>query len=333
MTTIISLATNNCIVLGCDSLGTVSLPAIRSWDLNNRFFEQDGSPKLDEDGNPIRLSSEIIAELSQSIPYNQIPSVTKIFSIKENGKFCDVGFLFAGLATVGNKSLRTIMGEFCKSKPYKAWKQVRTIPALAKTFSDYLQEEYIKADVYAGMEILISGYSKDCLEPEIQKISIDRGKEPTIKEENKKGEFNVVFGGQYDVIQRVVDGMDFQGWAAINEQVDIACSKYRSKVVEHLAQNGYSGTVPTHNEFMETWELFDYPFKFSRLSSAVRNFSEQAAIDFVEFLVELMIKAQRFSDRIPTVGGDIHIALITPGEGFRWISKEHYKSKDHSVEK
>jgi exosome complex RNA-binding protein Rrp4 len=46
-----------------------------------------------------------------------------------------------------------------------------------------------------------------------------------------------------------------------------------------------------------------------------------------------MIKAQQFSGSIPTVGGDIHIAIITRANGFVWISKEEYTFRGHAVRK
>jgi exosome complex RNA-binding protein Rrp4 len=46
-----------------------------------------------------------------------------------------------------------------------------------------------------------------------------------------------------------------------------------------------------------------------------------------------MIKAQQFSGSIPTVGGDIHIGIITKANGFVWISKEEYTFRGHAVPK
>ena len=51
-------------------------------------------------------------------------------------------------------------------------------------------------------------------------------------------------------------------------------------------------------------------------------FSLQDAIDYAEFLIRSTIAHQRFSQSIPTVGGDIDIALVTPFDGFRWIRQK-----------
>jgi len=59
------------------------------------------------------------------------------------------------------------------------------------------------------------------------------------------------------------------------------------------------------------------------------DFSEQNAIECVNFFVEIMIKSQQFSDSISTVGGNVHIALITKEKGFRFISREEYEHKGY----
>lgn len=51
-------------------------------------------------------------------------------------------------------------------------------------------------------------------------------------------------------------------------------------------------------------------------------FSLQDAIDYADFLISTTIAHQRFSQRIPDVGGDTDIALVTPFDGFRWIRQK-----------
>lgn len=51
-------------------------------------------------------------------------------------------------------------------------------------------------------------------------------------------------------------------------------------------------------------------------------FSLQDAIAYAEFLIGTTAAYQRFSRTIPSVGGDIDIALVTPFDRFRWIRKK-----------
>ena len=60
--------------------------------------------------------------------------------------------------------------------------------------------------------------------------------------------------------------------------------------------------------------------------------STQTAIDFVPFLINLQIKADEFSLRPPTSGGDIQLALIQK-QGFNWISQREWRPGLHSVKR
>ena len=93
-------------------------------------------------------------------------------------------------------------------------------------------------------------------------------------------------------------------------------------------------SLPDADLTNSAYALFGVKFGGVRgLKANTESLSEQAAINFVEFLIDTMIKAQQFSGSIPTVGGDIHIAIITKAAGFRWISKEEYLFKGHTVQK
>ena len=52
------------------------------------------------------------------------------------------------------------------------------------------------------------------------------------------------------------------------------------------------------------------------------SFSLQDAIDYADFLINTTAKYQRFAMMIPSVGGDVDIALVTLYHGFRWIRQK-----------
>ncbi len=51
-------------------------------------------------------------------------------------------------------------------------------------------------------------------------------------------------------------------------------------------------------------------------------FSLQDAVDLSEFLVGTASTFQRFANEVPTVGGAVDLALVTPFHGFRWIRRK-----------
>ncbi len=58
----------------------------------------------------------------------------------------------------------------------------------------------------------------------------------------------------------------------------------------------------------------------------------QDAIELAEFLVDLTIKFSRFTPGPPTVGGPIEVAAISKHEGFKWIKRKHYFSRELNPE-
>lgn len=59
-----------------------------------------------------------------------------------------------------------------------------------------------------------------------------------------------------------------------------------------------------------------------RQHAVYKNFSLQDAIDYAEFLIKTTAAYQRFANLLPSVGGDIDIALITPYKDFTWIQSK-----------
>ncbi len=82
MTTLVALKTKDALVMGCDSLGSVTAQMIQPFDLVNDFFDPDNGWKLktDEHGKPILQSFDDIFGKSQTIPFNHMTHMTKLFS-------------------------------------------------------------------------------------------------------------------------------------------------------------------------------------------------------------------------------------------------------------
>ena len=53
-------------------------------------------------------------------------------------------------------------------------------------------------------------------------------------------------------------------------------------------------------------------------------FSLQDAVEYAELLIDLTARLQRFSPMLPTVGGDVDIALITEFQGFTWVKSKRF---------
>lgn len=134
------------------------------------------------------------------------------------------------------------------------------------------------------------------------------------------------------MIQRVVYGFDFINYQRHLYKINDIFKKYISIVRADLEEKEIDYELPKLKNVEETLNIRDISWAYG-MSASWANFSEQASIDFVDFLVDIMKKAQKFSNKLPTVGGETHIAIITKSHGFKWISKEEYKYKDYGISK
>lgn len=329
MTTTISLPTRDCIVIGCDSLATTPAPYLNPHLVLSTFFEESGALKIDQDGNPLLKSSSQLRSCTEYLPVNQLPNATKLFRLGD----LPAGLLFAGNSRIGDQSIRALV-ENCVEQL-----QLNTNTDLLKTADqllDFLNDKISKAypddhkENRPSMDIILSGYSKDSWKPEI--LRIKPGIDEKVTNELENEDLKISFGGQYDVIERVVHGIDFDNFYKLNLKHENILLNYHKSLQEWLKKEDSKIEIPEPDLTDENLKLFGRDFGgVCGIITHLGNLSEQAAINLVEFLIQTMINAQYFSDRIPTVGGQIHVALINPKDGFKWISKEEFKFKGHSV--
>lgn len=303
---------------------------LRLW---NVFFDEEGKLKMDEAGSPVLDHAQKIFAYGEFVSQNQLPNVTKIFSLKPYR----AGLLFAGIAGIGNQSVRSLVETFMKTQVDDNGTPLDpSLSHLGNSLLEFLDAEF--ESVYEEtekayrpeMEIILSGYSEDSRVPEIFRLVLGRDKK--IESEILEGRYDVVFGGQYDVIQRVVKGIDLEGFFGIQNRHEELMTAYYEATKDWLKENGSDLEIPSPDFNQPSSGIFSKDFGGVRgIFSDNGSLSEQAGINFVEFLIATMINAQDFSDRIPTVGGQIHVAIITPANGFKWISKEEFKFQDHST--
>lgn len=310
MTTTVSFATRDCVVIGCDSLATSTYPFIDPFELINNFFELSSSKKnkggislkKNKDGEVVLKDVGELLSLSQQVPYNQQPNVTKIFYIKP----AKVGVLFAGIAAIGEMSVKNIIDDFLDNEDTIKYLQDYTVYGVSERLSQFIRNLYNSAfpkDSYKpALEIIVSGYSKRFNKPEICKVEFDADKDGTITKSCERGKYKIVFGGQYDIIQRLVYGIDLTNFVKLRNHLDKILYSYKNHVESHLKSQNFDLKLPDPFDIEETKDLIETNF-WDGVDLSLPNFSEQAAIDFVEFLVEIMIKAQQFSNKLPTVGG------------------------------
>lgn len=333
MTSLVALGTKDAIVLGCDSLGTMIKDLIDPFDLI-RFFDPENkfTLKKDKNGNPMLKDFYTIFEKTKSLPYEHMTHMTKLFSLAP----LEMGIMSTGIASIGNRTIKSLIEEFKTKEPafQKRPKPTNyTVKGIAKKIlkfvNNYFESEYSDQKIKPNLELILGGYNKQKPIPEIVRMKLPENEvRDTIKN------FGLVFGGQMKEIQRIVHGTDPLNKDKIYYRHFDLLREYRHKINTYLKQQKIEIKIPELSvEEIKELNMFSDDWDLNGFNANWGDFSEQNAIECVDFFVNIMIKSQQFSQGMPTVGGEVHIALITKMEGFRFISKEEYYHEGHFIPK
>jgi hypothetical protein len=155
-----------------------------------------------------------------------------------------------------------------------------------------------------NMGFLLGGYSSGEPLGESWSIEMTNGVAGTPVELRKKDDPGISWGGQGEVLSRIVQG-------------------YSPSLFQILAQTGRGpqGGPMTPGQLMQTLgpalTSLQAPIVFAPMPI-------QDAIDLARFLVHSAVMFSRFTPGPQMVGGMVEIAAITKHEGFKWISRKHY---------
>ena len=329
MTTLIAFSTKDVIVMGCDSLGTVSRTMVDPYELF-QYFDREGKLEIDDNGRPL-LSNfwEHIYPRYKNIPYSHMTHVDKLFKLHKN-----VGIMTSGIISIGDTTLKSIIQNFAQDlnveDPYTIYCITQQ---LVGEIQMYYQKEYPDNVFQPEIELLIGGWESNDSPPKIYRVNFPSG---DIKPE-LDGYYGIAFGGQFREIARLVHGTDAFNMRLIEERYKSLLSRFVNELQEANPDQGI--ILPDLDNFSEKFPIFGLEnpddtnseqfWRLEGFNADFGDFSTQNAINCVYWLVELMVRVQEFGDSMPTVGGDIHVAIIDRKDGFRFISEEAYKLQGH----
>jgi len=192
----------------------------------------------------------------------------------------------------------------------------------------YYEAEYEKLSHKPELELMIGGYDKTKQVPDIYRIFVHENKIQKIFQ--GESPFGIAFGGQMDEIQRIVFGTDWRNTLKLKNRVDNILEKYHNFLQDYLKEKGITEKLPKFDKFGDELSLFN-DWNLTQFDANWGDFSNQNAIECVSWFVGIMIKSHEFSSRLPTVGGKIHLGLVTKDKGFSFISKEEYVHEGHGT--
>ena len=331
MTTLVALASKDALVMGTDSLGTVTRRLVDPLDLFECFDPKDDFKlKVDDQGKPLLDSFSTLLEQAQAVPYNQLSNVSKLFGLSP----LPMGVMFTGTTSIGDRTIGKLISEFKEAYPVfnvdaePSNYVVRSVGTkLLQSLRQSYASTYPQPHARPELELIIGGYDKLSHLPSLYRIDV---REDTIVEIfSSDSPFGVAFGGQQDWIQRIVFGTDANNQVALAQRAHDLLVDYHQRVSNAIANAGITFEVPHPDSWGDELNLFK-DWNLQGLDANIADFSAQNAIECVDFFIEIMIRAQAVSSQLPTVGGDINIAVIRK-DGFRFVSRQEWRHGDHSI--
>lgn len=328
MTTLVALNTRDALVMGCDSLGTMTKKLVDPFELTD-FFDSDGEwkIKMDAKGKPLLENFSTIFNKAEDVPYSHMQHVDKLFSLEP----LKMGIMTTGLVAIGDRSIKNLIIEFKTTDIFKRLQDgnytIRSVARRLLTFMwKYYIEEYKDERNRPDLELMLGGYDKLKYIPGVIRIYIHQNKliEPDY-------DFAIYFGGQFKEIGRLVHGTDYENRLKLARRSNELLIKYYGLLCQELKSKNISLNLKKPEEFGEELRLF-HDWKIDGLDAQIAAFSEQNAIECVDFLVNVMIKSQQFSSEMPTVGGEVQLSVIKKQSGFNFVSKRVWKHGEHTVE-
>ena len=302
MTTLVAVASKDALVMGTDSLATVTRRLVDPLDLLE-YFDTDGEFKIrvDDQGKPLLDSLLTVMEQAQSVPYNQLGNVSKLFDLSP----LPMGIMFSGITSIGNRTIGRMVAEFKeRDDAFNADAEpsnytVRSVgDRLRQFFRQYYASIYPEAHAQLELELIIGGYDNLSYLPSLYRIEV---REDTIDEIfSADSPFGVAFGGQNDWIQRIVFGTDENNQVRLAQRANDLLLEYHRRISDAVANAGISFEVPGPDSWGDELSLFNN-WNLDGLDANIADFSEQNAIDCVDFFIEIMIRAQAVSSQLPTV--------------------------------
>ena len=325
MTVNIGLVTSDAFVVGCDSIASVNEYFLDPFSRIER--DSDGSPVLDPDGN---YSVKFKYDDLQSLVTNAWGGVTKMFEI--HCKPCPVIAVTAGLAKMRGRTIASLGADFLAARKADD-RPILTVGEIAKSFLDFMREHYDEhysesdlPDILRdGPEFLVGGFGRDDEFPSLYRLNVQANE---ARPEFIDGKFGVAWNGQSDAVERLIRGYDSELRVKAENKVKASLRRYHNdanaKVVDIVNSilsslgaempAGIDVQLPPPEKVTLPWKNFRLPISFGYLPL-------QEAVHVASFLVNLQAGKARFARGVPTVGGHLHLGVVTREHGFKLLNE------------
>jgi len=308
MTFIASVIAKEGIAIVADSFGTTM-----EHSLNEKKF-LDYIAEADDKEN---ISVIELVRLFEKRPSYTRNYIDKLFKFDE---FSAV--TFTGAVYINGKEIKEIVkiiaAELQVDSPaYKA----RDILDILQDFCDKLKVEILehcKTNNFTHTDFIFSHFNVSKNESQIFLIKIKginkddlNAEDPHLIELNDQSHLGIVTDGQNNFVERLIFG------SLVSTIGDVKSELIRH-VIEVLELD--EEKVEKLTNHIQDFECLKQTVLDDMFSINFRELSLQEALDLAALLIKIVMDIQVYTEKIPTVGGLIRLAVIHEERGFEWIS-------------
>jgi hypothetical protein len=322
MTINIALITSEALVLGCDSISSVTQYLLDPWP----FIARDGQGEIVAD-EANRVTAQFDYGALVPVVTHAFGGVTKMFSLSTG--HVEVAAITAGLAKLNEQTIRGIAVEFShQPREEKTVKEVATsfLLFIKEKFDIHCAESQTPPEFQSDIEFLLGGFGENDSFPSLYRLKV---KENSLECVYEKGKSGLAWSGQADGVERLIFGVDSQLRSHIaleaNRLVDSVHQDMKDAMLRIIGDVLLAAGLETLPENINTElppvPIAELPWGQFRLDVDFANLPLQDAVDFVSYLVNLQSGRSKFVRGVATVGGRTHIGIITKGDPLKMLNE------------
>lgn len=325
MTINVALVTSEALIMGCDSIASSTRPMIDPFNLD-WHKDDDGNLVKDKKG---RYLIPIDRSDVERVVSNLYSGVSKMFLIHNEP---DVIATTAGAAKLNEKTIKVLAELFCEQHK-NAKKKLVNIEPIARAFLRFIRKEFdlhhkdsrLPPEFRDGPEFLLGGYGRDDTFPSLYRVVVATDE---VFKEFAQGECGLSWNGQAESIERVIRGYDSELIRSVESCMEDAFDNYHQKMSEATLNIINSLLTKLHAKLPDGIDTSlparvkaEIPWDELKLMIDYANMPLQNGIDFVSWLCLTQSARAKFARGLPTVGGRIHIGMVTKSDRFRMLGE------------
>lgn len=256
-------------------------------------------------------------QTGQLVAVNVYNNANKVFNLR---KGFPIGAITWGAGSIGQASVSTIIkdlrqrlsGDDPDHRDWKLKSDAYTVEQAADRLKelvyDDLYEKQFKDFPHQKPDLgfIVAGYSARASMADEFQIDIQNGLCTGPRRLRKEDEVGMTWSGEPEALNRLVLGLSPALPSLLQAQLGVSPAQMAQAI---------AGVLP-----------------MIQLPVVLPAMPLRDAIDLAEFMVDLTVKFSRFKPGAPTVGGPIEIAAISKHEGFRWVQRKYYFTRELNPE-